>query len=490
MEIELLWLILSVLLGGYVFVFGFLRRFNEWYYVRRLGKTQYPLPPGDMGWPYLGGLPTFLKAFKSDDPDSYIYNLVSKYGRTGIYKTYMFGKPSVIVCTPETCRKVLTNDDQFKLGYPKATTILTGKSFHGITNAEHKRLRRLTTAPINGHEALSGYIDLIEGIVVSSLEEWASMNRPVELLAELRGVAFKVITNIFISTYSESVITSVENLYTDLNAGIKSQAINLPGFVFHRALKARKKLVKIFQSVLDKKRVTMKDNTNQTDAKKDMMDLLMGVKDEDGKQLADLDIIDLLIVFMLAGHESSAHGALWSIIYLSENPEVFKIAKEEQEKIMKRRPSTQKGLSLKEIRQMEYLSKVIDEMLRRTSISFSVFREAKEDVNMNGYLVPKGWKVLVWNRGVHMDPETYANPKEFDPSRWDNHKPRAGSFLPFGAGSRICPGSDLAKLEIAIFLHHYILNYNVERLNPGCPVKYLPVARPTDMCLAKIIKVT
>ena len=75
---ELLWLILSVLLGGCVFVFGFLRRFNEWYYVRRLGKTQYPLPPGDMGWPYLGVLPTFLKAFKSDDPDSYIYSLVSK----------------------------------------------------------------------------------------------------------------------------------------------------------------------------------------------------------------------------------------------------------------------------------------------------------------------------------------------------------------------------------------------------------------------------
>ena len=71
----------------------------------------------------------------------------------------------------------------------------------------------------------------------------------------------------------------------------------------------------------------MKDNTNETDAKKDMMDLLMGVKDEDGRQLEDLDIIDLLIVFMLAGHESSAHGALWSVIYLSENPEVFKIAK-------------------------------------------------------------------------------------------------------------------------------------------------------------------
>lgn len=36
-----------------------------------------------------------------------------------------------------------------------------------------------------------------------------------------------------------------------------------------------------------------------------------------------------------------------------------------------------------------------------------------------GYTIPKGWKILVWNRGVHMDPETYENPKEFDPSRWE-----------------------------------------------------------------------
>jgi len=47
MGLEFLWLILAVVLGGYVFVLGFLKRFNEWYYVGRLGKTQYPLPPGD-----------------------------------------------------------------------------------------------------------------------------------------------------------------------------------------------------------------------------------------------------------------------------------------------------------------------------------------------------------------------------------------------------------------------------------------------------------
>lgn len=40
-----------------------------------------------------------------------------------------------------------------------------------------------------------------------------------------------------------------------------------------------------------------------------------------------------------------------------------------------------------------------------------------------------------------------------------DHNIKIGSFLPFGAGSRFCPGSDLAKIEISIFLHHFLLNY-------------------------------
>lgn len=57
--------------------------------------------------------------------------------------------------------------------------------------------------------------------------------------------------------------------------------------------------------------------------------------------------------------------------------------------------------------------------MRRSSLFIPIFREAKVDANIQGYTVPKGWQVLVWTRGVHMDPEVYTNPKEFDPSRWD-----------------------------------------------------------------------
>lgn len=33
-------------------------------------------------------------------------------------------------------------------------------------------------------------------------------------------------------------------------------------------------------------------------------------------------------------------------------------------------------------------------------------------------------------------------------------------FTPFGGGKRLCPGSELAKLETAFFLHHFVLNFS------------------------------
>ncbi|KAL4279607.1 hypothetical protein GQ457_03G021500 [Hibiscus cannabinus] len=490
MDSETVGLILALLLGTYVVLFGFLKKVNEWRYVSSLGHhKKHHLPPGDMGWPIFGNMWSFLKAFKSKDPDTFIYNLVERYGRTGIYKAYLFGSPSIIVCTPETCRKVLADDEQFGLGYPSSTMRLTGKrSFHSVSKSQHKHLRRLTTAPINGHEALSMYIQYIEDIVMQGLDEWASIKEPIELLKEMRKVAFKVITHIFVGSSAESILGSVEKHYADLNYGLKSAAINVPGFAFYKALKARNMLVKILQEVLDERRARGRQVIDQNE-KRGMIDLLMEIKDENGKKLEDEDIIDLLLVFLLAGHESSAHAAMWVLIFLHDQPQLWRKAKEEQEEILKKRPSTHKGLTLKDVREMNYLQKVIDETLRRTSLSFANFREAKVDVNINGYLIPKGWKVLVWNRGVHMDPQVYSDPKQFLPERWDNYNPRAGSFLPFGAGSRICPGADLAKLEISIFLHYFLLNYKLEQINPGGPIVYLPLPRPKDNCLVKVMKV-
>ncbi|KAK7849089.1 ent-kaurenoic acid oxidase 2 [Quercus suber] len=99
------WMVFTTLVGGPVAIYWLLKSANQWYYASRLGREQYPLPPGDMGWPLIGNMWSFLFAFK--------------FGRTGIYKAYMFGSPSIIVTLSETCKQVLMDDERFQSGWPK-----------------------------------------------------------------------------------------------------------------------------------------------------------------------------------------------------------------------------------------------------------------------------------------------------------------------------------------------------------------------------------
>ncbi|ESW19419.1 hypothetical protein PHAVU_006G123500 [Phaseolus vulgaris] len=474
--------------GGILLVLRYLLKNVNWFlYEHKLGGKQYFLPPGDMGWPLIGNMWSFLSAFKTSNPDTFIDSFYARFGKTGIYKVLMFGNPSVIVTTPEACKKVLTDDDNFTLGWPASTVELMGeKSFISIPYEEHRRLRRLTSASINGYEALSVYITYIEEVVKSSLEEWTTMG-DIEFLTQMRKLTFKIIIYIFLGSESEDVMDKLEKEYTKLNYGVRSLRINIPGFAFHTALKARKNLLAIFQSVVDRRRNERRQNLPGKKGK-DMMDALIDVEDENGRKLGDEDVIDIMLMYLNAGHESSGHITTWATYFLQRHPEFFKKAKEEQEEIIRNRPATQKGLTLAEVRKMEYLSKVVDETLRIITFSLMVFRETKNDVNINGYLIPKGWKVMTWFRSVHLDPEIYPNPKDFNPERW-NEVRKAGEFLPFGAGTRLCPGNDLAKLEISVFLHHFLLGYQLEQLNPLAPMKFLPHTRPIDNCMARIKKV-
>lgn len=149
----------------------------------------------------------------------------------------MFGNPSIIVTTPETCKRVLTDDDAFKPGWPTSTVELIGKkSFIGISFEEHKRLRKLTAAPVNGHEALSLYIPYIEELVVATLDKWSKMGQ-FEFLTHLRKLTFRIIMYIFLSSESEPVMEALEREYTALNYGVRAMAINFPGFAYYKALK-------------------------------------------------------------------------------------------------------------------------------------------------------------------------------------------------------------------------------------------------------------
>ncbi|XP_022157153.1 beta-amyrin 11-oxidase-like [Momordica charantia] len=481
--------ILGALLGLYILVFGFLRKFNDIWYRFKLGKNVYnALPPGDMGWPLVGSSLSFYQAFKiGGDPNAVMDNLISRFGRVRMYKSHLYGFPVIIVTDPEVCRRIYLDDEHFKLNYPKSVKLLQADG--SLLKVDYKIVHRLMAAPINGVEALSRYVEFIEDAVVEGLEEWGSMKGPVPLLHEFKRLTFKIIIGVFLGpVFTDSEVAELESLYAEIGPAIMSIfPYNLPGFSYRRALKARIKVENIVRPVIQNRKKALENNVDLEETCQ--LDAVIKATDKNGERVFnDNAIICMLLGLLYAGYHTSAHGAQWTMVHVSENPDVYQKAKEEQEMIIKQRPPNQKGLNFKEIKQMKYTAKIINEVLRLNNIVFTNFRMATKDVNVNGYTIPKGWIAAMWIRGVHMDDKIYENPLEFNPSRWDNYTPKPGEYIPFGIGSRFCPGNELAKLEMTVLLHHFLLGYRWERVNRKALVSNIPIPALVDECLTNITK--
>ncbi|PQM33381.1 hypothetical protein Pyn_05462 [Prunus yedoensis var. nudiflora] len=108
---------------------------------------------------------------------------------------------------------------------------------------------------------------------------------------------------------------------------------------------------------------------------------------------------------------------------------------------------------------LPFTQNVITETLRMGNIIIGVMRKAMKDVEIKGYLIPKGWCVFTYFRSVHLDENNYDWPYAFNPWRWQDKDMSSSNFTPFGGGQRLCPGLDLARLEASIFLHHFVTQF-------------------------------
>ncbi|XP_022139676.1 ent-kaurenoic acid oxidase 2-like [Momordica charantia] len=140
-----------------------------------------------MGWPLIGSLLTFYKAYKIGGNPNYVMDdLVSRYGKVGMYKCHLYGTPTIIVTNPEACRRIYSDDEHFKFNYPKTVNILLGDG--SLTRLNPKILHRFIAPPINGSEPLSRYVEFIEKLIVEALEEWSKASPSKSLLMSSLGL--------------------------------------------------------------------------------------------------------------------------------------------------------------------------------------------------------------------------------------------------------------------------------------------------------------
>ncbi|CAI9777773.1 unnamed protein product [Fraxinus pennsylvanica] len=432
---------------------------------RRNPERKFKLPPGSMGWPYIGET---LQLY-TQDPNVFFSDRQTRYGE--IFKTHVLGCPCVMLASPDAARFVLvTQAHLFKPTYPKSKENLIGPNalfFH--QDEYHMRLRKLVQRSLYP-EAIRNLVPFIEASAVSALNSWAD-GRVVNTFHEMKKLSFEVGVLAIFGYLEPYYKEELNKNYEIVDRGYNSFPTNLPGTPYQRAMKARKRLSEILSEIA-RERKEKKLVEDQ-----DLLSCLLNSKDENGVILNEDQIADNIIGVLFAAQDTTASAMTWILKYLYDNPKLLEAVKAEQKAIYQSNGNGKNHLTWNQTRNMPITYKVILESLRISSIISFTFREAVIDVQYKGYLIPKGWKVMPLIRNIHHNPEFFADPQKFDTSRFET-APKPNTYMPFGSGVHACPGNEFAKLEMLIMVHHLASQFRYEVVRSENGTQYGPFPVP------------
>jgi cytochrome P450 len=195
---------------------------------------------------------------------------------------------------------------------------------------------------------------------------------------------------------------------------------------------------------------------------------LMAATDQDtGRPLSDDAICDELVLFMLAGHDTTSTALTYALWQLGRHPSMQDKVRAEVDALDHASPTPD------DVPKLVYCVQVLHEALRLCPPGAAVARMAKRDIEVDGYRVEAGTMLGFGIWAVQRDPSLWPDPLTFDPGRFTPEKMKQldrWQYLPFGAGPRSCIGDHFAMLEATLALATIIGRCQITSLADEFPV--------------------
>jgi len=114
---------------------------------------------------------------------------------------------------------------------------------------------------------------------------------------------------------------------------------------------------------------------------------------------------------------------------------------------------------------MKQLRSAVMETLRLHPPLMLLMRTVESDVRFKQYTFPKGSVVGVSPNVAGMLQDSFLNPVEFNPRRFEKGVPSEFAYIPFGGGRRLCKGQEFGFLQVACVISCMLRTYEVEALD-------------------------
>ncbi|CAK7345596.1 unnamed protein product [Dovyalis caffra] len=432
------------------------------------------LPPGNPGLPFIGESLDFLAKGWKGCPENFIFDRIRKYS-SEIFKTNLFGQPVVILSGASGNKFLFSNENKLvETWWPEFVNKIFPSSVERSPKEEAKRMRKLFPQFLKP-EALQRYIEIMDMVTQRHFAlDWEN-KAEVVVFPLAKSYTFELACHLFLSIEDPGHIARFSHPFDHIASGIFTIPIDLPATPFNRAIKASNFIRTELSAIIRQRKKDLAEG--KASPAQDILSHMMLSFDEDGQYMNEVEIADKILALLMGGHESTSAACTFVVKYLAELPYIYEGVYKEQIDIIKSK-KTGELLNWEDIQKMKYSWNVACEMMRLSPPFPGNFKEAINDFAFKGFSIPKGWKLYWSASSTHKNPEYFPEPEKFDPSRFEGKGPAPYTFIPFGGGPRMCPGSEYARVEILVFMHNLVKRFRFAKLIPDEKIVFNPTPRP------------
>ncbi|KAL6840611.1 hypothetical protein ACP4OV_029475 [Aristida adscensionis] len=416
------------------------------------------LPPGSLGLPVIGQSLGLLRAMRGNTAERWIQDRVDRYGP--VSKLSLFGTPTVLLTGP-AANKFVFFSGALAMRQPRSVQRILGeRSILDVVGADHRRIRG-ALAEFLKPDMLRLYVGRIDGEVRRHLDERWAGRRAVAVMPLMKRLTFDIIAALLFGLGPGALRDALAGDFARVMEGMWAVPVNLPFTAFSRSVSASARARRLLAGVTRETKARLE--RGEASRSSDLIACLLSlVDDRGGSLLSEEEIVDNAMVALVAGHDTSSILMTFMVRHLAGDPDTLAAMVQEHEEIARSKGDDGEALTWEDLGKMKFTWRVALETLRMVPPIFGNFRRAVEDVEFDGYLIPKGWQVF-WTAGAtHMDPAIFHEPAKFDPSRFESQTSVAAppcSFVAFGGGPRICVGMEFARIETLVTMHYLVRRF-------------------------------
>ncbi|MEU7282382.1 cytochrome P450 [Streptomyces sp. NPDC045431] len=399
-------------------------------------------------------------------------------------RTEMYG-----VFSADGVQQVLASQSaNFRKDNPTYTEIRESVGNGLLTSQDDEYIfQRRMVQPLFTRRRVHEYAGAVHAEIIRSVSGWQTQpDGVVDASAVMTEFALRAVSRILFGADIEAAVDVVRRQFPVIGESVLRRGVSpvrlprtWPTPANRRTQAAQRELFGICDRI-----IAQRAGADEAD---DMISLLVRARDEDGSGLSADAVRDQVLIFLLAGYETTATTLGYALHLLAGDAEVRARARAEVDDVLAGRSP-----GAADVEALPYLNQVLKETMRVYPAVAIMGRRAVAEAEVDGFRIPAGADVYLAPWVTHRHPAYWARPDDFDPEHFtpeaEAGRPRYAWF-PFGGGPRACIGQHFSMQEAVIVLAAVLQRFDVEAHDP--PGRRVPVdlgmaLRPAGPLLVRV----